>query len=46
MIGIIGYLVIPVFWHFSKDYDKMLVFTPIMVIGAIIGIALLWVLSV
>lgn len=46
MFSIIGYVTIAVYWHFSADYDKMLSFTPIMIFGALIGMALIWVFSV
>ena len=46
MFSIIGYTAIAVYWHFSADYDKMLSFTPIMIFGALIGMALIWTLSV
>ena len=46
IFGIVGYLTIAVFWHFSIDYDKMLSFTPIMIFGVLIGIAYIWTLSV
>ena len=42
MFGLIGYLTVAVFWHFSTDYDKMLSFTPIMIFGVIIGVAYIW----
>jgi len=46
MFTVIGYVSIAVFWHFSAEYDKMLAFTPIMIFGALIGMALIWSLSV
>ena len=41
MFGIIGYLAIPVFWHFSKDYDKLLSFSSLMIFGSLIGLVLI-----
>ena len=37
-----AYTAIAVYWHFSADYDKMLSFTPIMIFGPLIGMALTW----
>lgn len=41
-----GYVTIAIYWHFSKEYDKMLSFTPIMIFGALLGILLSWVFTV
>ena len=46
MFVMAGYITIAIYWHFSKDYDKMLSFTPIMIFGTLLGILLSWVYTV
>ena len=46
IFALIGYVSIAIYWHFSKDYDKMLSFTPIMIFGVLLGIVISWIFSV